>query len=63
MGWLGPRRERTERTSRDAAFPSPPGRTGPTPPDPLLVLVGLEAEQLHLDVVTHLERELGRRER
>lgn len=33
------------------------------PPDPLLVLAGFEADQLHLDVVAHLEGELRGRER
>ena len=35
---------------------------GGLPPDLLLVLVGFEAEQLHLDVFTRLEFELARGE-
>ena len=33
------------------------------PPDPLLVLVGFEPEQLHLDVIAGLELELSRGKR
>ena len=46
----------------DRPFPSEKPPFGGLPPDLLLVLVGFEAEQLHLDVFTRLEFELARGE-
>jgi len=54
---LGPRRRST---TPQVASPAP-HRTDA--PDRLLVLVGVEAEQLHLDEIVGIELELMRRER
>src|ERR1700730_10842597 len=58
---------RADRSWRSARLPPavPAGRrpAPPLPDAPLLVLVGVEAEELHLDEAAGVELELARRER
>ncbi len=63
LGELGPRHDRQAIAPIPIArFPPKKLPTAALPPDLLLVLVGFEAEQLHLDVFTRLEFELARGE-
>src|SRR4029079_12333700 len=52
-----------DRRARRSPVPSDRAPSDARPPDRLLVLVGFEPEQLHLDVVAGLEFELSRGKR